>query len=699
MLAINRVPKQGVLLSRFSTAVFGCRSFHHASSLGLQQSLLRSDERRYRDSDRGFKQGGYKNDNSRTYDRNHDDNSSRFSYRSNDRNAGRGFSRGNSRGNSKYGNSRNSNDYNGSRQKNYDDNSGMEVFKSKSFNVTTLSPESFKEEVTIDSLTSELLLDKSLHKAISAMRFDSLTPVQQRTIKPILSTENDVVAKAKTGTGKTLAFLVPLFQHLISAKQASAPTVKAVIVTPTRDLAIQISNEIKKLHQCNPSLKAHRSLTLIGGTNLDRSLRDLHSYNPEIIVGTPGRINDILDRVGPRFFKDVDFKVLDEADTLLQIGFQTELSLISKKLNELNSQGEDHIRTLLFSATMDHNVQELAATIMNKKECLFIDTVDKNDSEAHDRIDQKLVITKSFAESMVALIDAIESELQQKNKFKAILFLPTVRFVEVFSDALNQSLSKKIDIIKFHGKIDQKKRTRLVDKFKSTNHGIFVCTDVGARGMHFPAVEHVYQLCVPTRLPNYIHRIGRTARAGQSGAATIFLFKDELKFVDELKKTTNVVIKNQEEYQKNDIENFKKVSGIIANHPDFPEALKTILGFYKGIQNEYRLNYKVSQNVLRSYSELNDDENALLSFTPAEINNFFSNRDMRFVSDLIDVKRSSSYEGSREFGDRESYSSRPQNNSRSRSFNKSNRFDKSENNSSRSSSFRGYGKRDYSFDD
>ncbi|CAH00984.1 ATP-dependent RNA helicase [Kluyveromyces lactis] len=685
MLVLQRIPKRALQFNGVTGTVCSTRLFHHAFNLNLQQSFVPSEERRYRNSNRGFTRGSDSNSNNKYRNSSYDDNRSRSNY---------GGDKRNNRNNNNYGNNRN----NGSRRRYQDENSDIEVFKSKSFNVTTLNPESFHEQVTIDSLLEESLLDANVHKAISAMKFESLTPVQQRTIKPILTTENDVVAKAKTGTGKTLAFLAPLFQHLISTKLQNPLAVKAVIVTPTRDLAIQIASEVKKLQQCNPSLKSYRSLTLIGGTNLDKSLKDLHTLNPNIIVGTPGRINDILDRVGAKYFKDVDFKVLDEADTLLQIGFQTELSLISRKLNEFNTQGEEHIRTLLFSATMDHNVQELAATIMNKKDCLFIDTVDKNDSEAHDSIDQKLVITKSFAESMVALIQSIESELLQKKNFKAILFLPTVKFVDFFSETLSESLTKRIDIIKFHGKIDQKKRTKLVDRFKKTNHGIFVCTDVGARGMHFPSVEHVYQLCVPTSLPNYIHRIGRTARAGESGAATIFLFREELKFVDELRRDTNVVIKNQEDYLNQDKENFDMISSIITNNPDFPEALKSIIGFYKGVQNEYRLNYKVAQNVLRSFSELHSDSSMLLRFRPSEINNFFSNRDMRFVSDLIDVKNPHSFGKDREFDDEDRYTSRSQNNYKSKQSSKSNRFE-GRNDYSNSRRSHANQKRNFTFDD
>lgn len=177
-----------------------------------------------------------------------------------------------------------------------------------------------------------------------------------------------------------------------------------------------------------------------------------------------------------------------------------------------------------------------------------------------------------------------------------------------------------------------------------------------------------------------------------------FSYSEELKFVDELRRDTNVVIKNQEDYLNQDKENFDMISSIITNNPDFPEALKSIIGFYKGVQNEYRLNYKVAQNVLRSFSELHSDSSMLLRFRPSEINNFFSNRDMRFVSDLIDVKNPHSFGKDREFDDEDRYTSRSQNNYKSKQSSKSNRFE-GRNDYSNSRRSHANQKRNFTFDD
>ena len=225
------------------------------------------------------------------------------------------------------------------------------------------------------------------------MNFPGLTPVQQRTIKPILttSTSDDVIARAKTGTGKTFAFLIPMFQHLINTKLDSQNMVKCVIVAPTRDLALQIEAEVKKIHDNNYGLKKFGCVSLVGGTNFGMAMRKMDQLRPNIIIGTPGRLIDVMDKYSDKFFKYVDFKILDEADRLLEIGFKEDLEYISSTLNRINAVGKDHIRTLLFSATLDEKVQVLANNIMNKEQCLFLDTVDKNEPEAHEKIDQAVV--------------------------------------------------------------------------------------------------------------------------------------------------------------------------------------------------------------------------------------------------------------------------------------------------------------------
>lgn len=447
-------------------------------------------------------------------------------------------------------------------------------------------------ELTLNQLLEEKVIDKDLFKSIDRMKFDGLTPVQQKTIKPIISdTENDVIARAKTGTGKTFAFLLPLFQHLINTSRESQYMVKAVIVAPTRDLALQIESEVKKIHKNNYGLKKYEAISLVGGTNLDSSIRRMNKLRPNIVIATPGRLLDVLDKFGERFFKYVDFKVLDEADRLLEIGFKEDLEEISNILNDLNGHSKDHIRTLLFSATLDEKVQKLSNSIMNKESCLFIDTVDKNEPEAHEKIDQCLVVSEKFSDNIYATIQHIRTQMAESQDYKAILFTPTVKFTKFISQILKQEFSRDLPILEFHGKIEQRRRTNLVKRFKEEKSGLLICTDVGARGMDFPNVQEVLQIGVPSELANYIHRIGRTARSGKEGKSVMFVCKDELPFIKTLEVEKNIIIKNKLDYKTNE-----KLSEEVAEHindvSELSDVLLSVISFYRTVMREYGFNMR-----------------------------------------------------------------------------------------------------------
>lgn len=433
------------------------------------------------------------------------------------------------------------------RTRSRDDDDEVHFDKSTFSKLIHIPKEDNSIDVTLDSLLEEGVLDKELHKAITRMEFPGLTPVQQKTIKPILSSQDhDVIARAKTGTGKTFAFLIPIFQHLINTKLDSQYMVKAVIVAPTRDLALQIEAEVKKIHDMNYGLKKYACVSLVGGTDFRAAMNKMNKLRPNIVIGTPGRLIDVLEKYSNKFFRFVDYKVLDEADRLLEIGFRDDLETISGLLNEKNSKSADNIKTLMFSATLDDKVQKLANNIMNKSECLFLDTVDKNEPEAHERIDQSVVISEKFANSIFAAVEHIKKQVKEReSNYKAIIFAPTVKFTSFLCNILQNEFKKDLPILEFHGKITQNRRTSLVKKFKKDESGILVCTDVGARGMDFPNVHEVLQIGVPSELANYIHRIGRTARSGKEGSSVLFICKDELPFVKELEDAKNIISPNR----------------------------------------------------------------------------------------------------------------------------------------------------------
>lgn len=447
-------------------------------------------------------------------------------------------------------------------------------------------------EVTLDQLKEEQIIDKELHKSIDRMGFPDLTKVQQKTIKPILANqENDVIARAKTGTGKTFAFLIPIFQHLINTKFDSQYMVKSVIVAPTRDLALQIEAEVKKIHKNNYGLKKYECVSLVGGTNFGSAIRRMEKLRPNIVIATPGRLMDVMEKYGPKFFKFVDFKVLDEADRLLEIGFKEDLEKISNMLNELNSKDPKHIRTLLFSATLDEKVQKLSNRIMNKENCLFIDTVDKNEPEAHEKIAQSMVVSKHFSDNIYASFSHIKAQIVENPEYKGILFTPTVKFTKFISRILKRELYDSLPVFEFHGQIDQKRRTNIVRQFKEKKSGLLICTDVGARGMDFPNVQEVLQIGLPSELLNYVHRIGRTARSGKEGASTLFISEPEMPFLRRLEEETRIVITNKTEFtpERKDIEEFSKK---IEFPEDLSESLISLISFYRSCVKSYGLQEK-----------------------------------------------------------------------------------------------------------
>ncbi|EDO14655.1 hypothetical protein Kpol_340p2 [Vanderwaltozyma polyspora DSM 70294] len=452
----------------------------------------------------------------------------------------------------------------------------------KNFTKVVVMPKLENEvEVTLDQLKDENIIDTMLHLSISRMGFPNLTAVQQKTIKPILENEDrDVIARAKTGTGKTFAFLIPLFEHLIRTRRESPDMVKAVVLAPTRDLALQIEQEVHKIHSNNYALKKFGCMSVVGGTKFGQSLFQLKKTRPNIIIATPGRFIATVEAVGAEYFKHVDFKVLDEADRLLEIGFKDDLEYISTSLNGLNDVGKDHIRTLLFSATLDEKVQTLADDVMNKSECLFLDTVDKNEPESHEKIEQSLVVSQNFAESTYAVIDHLLKQTKNVPNYKAILFTPTIKATKFLSNLLKKSLHR-YPVYEFHGKIDQAKRTRIVGSFKGAPAGLLVCTDVGARGMDFPNVTEVLQLGVPSELSNYVHRIGRTARGGKEGASVIFLSDSELGLIENLEKEKNISIENKSNYEPSS-EIMENVEKLIESEEELADVLISVISFYRG---------------------------------------------------------------------------------------------------------------------
>lgn len=516
-----------------------------------------------------------------------------------------------------------------------------------------LSEEDLSDDtITLQSLLDDGIISHDIYNSIKKMKFDNLTRVQQLCIKQVLNekyADMDMITRAKTGTGKTFAFLIPIFEHLIALEKNAhkmgnkfGGEIHSVIIVPTRDLAFQIKDEAEKIYKNDRKLKRFASVVSVGGTSYGANIRELDRVRPSIIIATPGRLQQLLEEYGDKYFSQVDIKVLDEADRLLDIGFSDALNQMSASFNDLNGNSPNHIKTWLFSATLDQNVQKLSNNIMNKENCLFIDTVDKNEPEAHELIEQSLVQSPAMGYSIIAALDHIIKTVQDpelKMDYKAIVFTPTVKSTIFVTQLLRKLLAEyhlRIPLFGFHGRITQARRTNMVTKFKALEKGILVCTDVAARGMDFPNIKEVLQIGVPNGLSNYIHRIGRTARSGKTGKSIIFLADWEQPFISKLEKHKNVTVAN---VINNDVENNseskalqEKISELIeeskvqrfrrgqddnANLEQLmKESIFSLMSFYQTCMSEYEFNPKFSMlDISKIYGILTDQPDAKLPMT------------------------------------------------------------------------------------
>jgi len=325
------------------------------------------------------------------------------------------------------------------------------------------------------------------------MGFEEATPIQEKAI-PIALERRDLIGQAQTGTGKTAAFSIPLIQN-IDAKEEN---IVALIMTPTRELAIQVAEEIAKLSR----FKGLRTLPIYGGQDIVKQIRALRQ-KPQVIIGTPGRLLDHINRKTIKLDK-VQTVILDEADEMLDMGFLDDINLILSKCPEER-------QTMLFSATMPPNIKKLADTYLKEPEHVSVvpkqvsaPSVEQYYMEVHEQ--QKFEI-------LSRLIDMEAPEL-------AIIFGRTKRRVDELSEALKK---RGYSAEGLHGDLSQNQRDIVMRKFRDGSIDVLVATDVAARGLDVSGVTHVFNFDLPQDPESYVHRIGRTGRAGKEGVAITFV--------------------------------------------------------------------------------------------------------------------------------------------------------------------------------
>ncbi|QWU15949.1 DEAD/DEAH box helicase [Paenibacillus sophorae] len=339
----------------------------------------------------------------------------------------------------------------------------------------------------------ELGVSEALTALLKGNGIAQPTPVQAEAIPPLVQ-GLDVIARAKTGTGKTLAFLLPILDKI----RPDRPFPQALIMAPTRELALQITEEARKLtHQSDIKI-----LAVYGGQDVEKQLRKLEGGR-HLIIGTPGRLLDHMRRE-TLALGGVNMLVLDEADQMLHMGFLDEVESI---ITAIPSRRQ----TMLFSATMPDPIKQLAASYMKQP----IDIVIKSGSPIPlDNIRQQVVECTDRAKE-----EALKALIEWDRPYLAIIFCRTKRRVSKLSDALREA---GYDCDELHGDLSQNKREAVMKTFREAKLQLLVATDVAARGLDVEGVTHVFNYDMPLDVDSYIHRIGRTGRAGGKGLAITF---------------------------------------------------------------------------------------------------------------------------------------------------------------------------------
>jgi len=362
---------------------------------------------------------------------------------------------------------------------------------------------------------SDFNLSKEVLKSLKEIGFKNPTEIQEKTISKILEGKN-IVAQAQTGTGKTGAFGIPIIEKI----DPKNPKPQALILTPTRELAMQVANELKKFGK----YKNIFTLTVYGGTPLDKQIRFLKHKKNQIVVGTVGRVKDLIER-GVLDLSNIKIFVLDEADRMLDMGFRDDIEFIFSKIPQKP-------QILLFSATMPNEILRLINKFIGK-DYEFIRV--KPEEVVVDKIDQFAVKVKEENR-----YKTLKDYLTEHNDKKVIIFSETKIGVEELYKKLK---SEGFKVGAIHGDYKQTKREKILKDFRKNNLSILVATDVASRGLDIKDVNLVINYYLPNNPESYVHRIGRTGRAGKKGLAISLFSYNENRSLKDIKNITKGKLK------------------------------------------------------------------------------------------------------------------------------------------------------------
>ncbi len=354
----------------------------------------------------------------------------------------------------------------------------------------------------------ELGLPKSLTEALTNMGITKPTPIQEKAI-PVALEGRDILGSAATGTGKTAAFAIPVINKIIRDVTASA-----LILTPTRELATQICEAIKKMTAKNCEAK---TALLIGGDSMQKQLNQLRS-RPRIIIGTPGRVTDHLKRRTLNL-DTVKILILDETDRMLDMGFSIQIEEIAKYIPAQR-------QTMLFSATMPKNIVRLSERYLNNPVKIEVDVANQPAKNINHS-----VINVQEANKFATLVEQLD-----KRQGSIVVFVKTKFGAEKLADKLSRE-NYKADSI--HGNLRQRQRDKVIQDFRDSRYRILVATDVASRGLDIPHIKHVINYDLPQKSEDFIHRIGRTARNGAEGEAASLVLPSDFRMWKEINRLIN----------------------------------------------------------------------------------------------------------------------------------------------------------------
>ncbi len=364
------------------------------------------------------------------------------------------------------------------------------------------------------NLFSESNLSPDIIKAVGELGYESPTEIQKQTIPFILSDIRDLIALAQTGTGKTAAFSLPILDMIDDTSRK----IQLLVLAPTRELALQIAKDIKNYSKYLPNVK---TTAVYGGSSITEQIRNLRE-KPQIIVGTPGRVIDLINRKALDF-SQIHWLVLDEADEMLSMGFKDDLETILSETPETK-------QTLLFSATMNKEVERISKNYLTNPHRISVGSI--NAVKKNIKHEYYVVNYRQKKEALKRLIDA------NPNQY-SIIFCRTKMETQDVADFLMQN-GYAADAL--HGDLSQAQRDTVMKKFRLKNIDILVATDVAARGLDVNSLTHVIHYSLPDDPEVFVHRSGRTGRAGKDGISMALIKPEETRKLSQIKSQTKIEI-------------------------------------------------------------------------------------------------------------------------------------------------------------